>query len=150
MTWLGCKWVGKWKVLGYIRQRVKSKKLSGEWGDGRSEAILWRKKTIRMSLKYSTCMEIDVPGEQANMGSMGSLKYAKLFAPSSFFMLLLPRASVHLTNIYLFFSRLCLHTFTMKPFLYSPIPSTASPHLFFFVPSPNMNLLPHLPGASQH
>lgn len=97
-----------------------------------------RKKTIRMSLKYSTCMETDVPGEQANMGSVGSLKYAKLFAPPSFFMLLLPFASVYLTNIYLFFSRFCLHTFTMKPFLYSPIPSTASPHLFIlFCPFPN-------------
>lgn len=97
-----------------------------------------KKTTIRMSLKHSMCMATDVPGEQANMGSVGSLKSAKLFAPPSFFMLLLPLASVHLTNIYLFFPRFCLHTFTMKPFLYSSTPSTASPHLLIlFCPFPN-------------
>lgn len=78
-------------------------------------------------------METDVPGEQANMGSVGSLKYAKLFAPSFFFLMLLLFASVHLANIYLFFFRFGSYTFTMKPFLYFPIPSTASLPLFFFV-----------------
>lgn len=52
---------------------------------GQSHFLEGKKKPIRMNLNYSMCMETDVPGEQANMGSVGSLKYAKLFAPSFFF-----------------------------------------------------------------
>lgn len=132
----------------YMQSQEQETKLTVGWWQVRSHFGGRGDYQNEFKVLYSMCMETDVSGEQTNMGSVGSLKYGKLFAPSSFlccsFTCLCPP-----DKYLLFFFQILLIYLHNEAFPVLSIPSTASPHLFSFVPSLTMNLLPHLSGASQ-